>query len=697
MKNLARLTSFEENNARGASVFSLGVFSGVILLLFFRPLLCGVTYGWTNTYAQILIIVLLGLWVAGMLIKGELKIYKISLPILLFSTALIISTVVSISPGESARQFYQFLSYPLLYLIIVNALSGKINRKEGLIIVLAFLIASVIAGTFLTVKVFGGELSHSLAFSAVIIAPVSFLLFLHTRSPILSEKDRAIQIFIMAIFLAAILVIVYGIYQHYIGLERMREFAKTHYDVTRLHPDLAARILYGREVFSTFLFSPALASYLGIILPIALSFFIYLSNWKRIFPGVIFISGVFCLYLTFSYGGWVSSLFAIFLVLFISLRKYRVHLLIFSAIVAFLFLFFYIRGFITPRLSEAMAASIEVRLDYWRATWRMILDYPLFGSGLGTFSSLYAQHKIPFAEETRMAHNNYLQVFSEMGILGVLSFLWMWVAFLKAGWRKIKESSKKHEKALLLGCYVGVITFLINSFGYFCLYIPGIATYVWVFAAIVMVTVGNKVPISYKLKNNYVRAAALVVMLFLVGSSVAVVRRPMMADHYSGEAHFYLMGGDMERAASEADKAIKLDPLNPAFHYQLGTIYEKKGALGQAIASFEKATQLNPFVSHYHSSLGKALWAKSMGRDEALINQAVASFERARDHFLASVRHRLILAIIYKRVGRKADALAEYEKVLTLDYERAVRIEPWLIELKDELADYSRESIVDSQ
>jgi Tfp pilus assembly protein PilF len=147
----------------------------------------------------------------------------------------------------------------------------------------------------------------------------------------------------------------------------------------------------------------------------------------------------------------------------------------------------------------------------------------------------------------------------------------------------------------------------------------------------------------------------------------------------------------MERAISEVGKAIKLDPLNASFHHQLGTIYQGKGALEEAIQSFEKAISLNPFISHYHSSLGNALWAKSRGRDETVMNEAVASFERARDHFPASVRHRLILAIMYKRVGRKSDALAEYEKVLTLDYERALKIEPWLTELKDELAAYSRE------
>jgi len=637
------------------SIFSLGVFIGVLLLLFFRPLIDGVTYEWSNTYAQTLIIVLLGLWMIGMLLKEELSIQRIPLPIILFFIALIISTVVSVSRGLSLRQFYQFLSYPLLYLLIVNALGGKISRKKEVTFIIA------------------------------------------------------------AIFFSAILVIAYGIYQHYIGLERMREFVRAHYDISTLHPDFYRRIFYGREVFSTFLFAPALAAYLGMILPLALSFFIYLSGWKRIFPAILFISGVFCLYLTFSFGGWATSLFAIFLVLLVSLRKYRVHILSFIAIAAFLFLLPYTREFIpgAERVGRAMAGSLEVRLDYWRATWEMIKDYPVFGSGLETFGSLYAQHKIPFAEETRMAHNNYLQVFSEMGALGLISFLWLGMAFLKAGRRRLTESSKNYEKALILGCYAGIITFLINSFGYFDLYIPGIATYVWIFAGVVMATQSTRVPehqltspANCKLQiancklfrkgklpiTNYqlpiTRAVALIVVFFLLGSSIVMVRRPMLADRHSGKAHSYLMIGNIEAAVSEAGKAIKLDPLNPAFHYQLGMIYQEKGALNQAIEALERAIQRNPFISYYHYSLGKVLWAKSGEKDEALMNQAVASFESARDYFPASVRYRLILAMAYKRVERKSDALAEYEKALKLDYERAVKVEPWLIELKEKLEQY---------
>ncbi|MBT9132306.1 MAG: hypothetical protein DDT32_00884 [Syntrophomonadaceae bacterium] len=641
------------------SVFSPGVFIGVVLLLFFRPLICGVTFEWSNTYAQILIIVLLGLWVIGMLLKWELSIHRIPLPILLFSIALIISTIYSVSRGISVRQLYQFLSYPLLYLLIVNVLGSPVT-------------------------------SHQSAVGS-------------RQSAVGSHHSPFI---IAAIFLAAILVIAYGIYQYYFGLERMREFLIAHYDISEFHPDFLRRALYGREAFSTFLFAPALAAYLGMILPLALSFFIYLSGWKRIFPAILFISGVFCLYLTFSYGGWASSLFAIFLVLLVSLRKYRVHILSFAVIAAFLLLLPYTREFIpgVERMGRSMSASLEVRLDYWRATWEMIKDYPVFGSGPGTFASLYAQHKIPFAEETRMAHNNYLQVFSEMGILGIASFLWLGVAFLKAGWRKFRESSKKTEKALLLGCYAGIITFLINSFGYFDLYIPGIATYVWIFAGVVMATRkgtkaqssrgterqrhNDKLPLSYRLKSNLLRVVALIVVFFLLCSSIVMVRRPMLADRHSMEAHSYLVRGNLKRAASEVRGAIKLDPLNPVFHHQLGMIYQRGGILNQAVASFEEAIQLNPFISHYHYSLGKALWTKSGEKDEALMNQAVASFERARDYFPASVRYRLILAMIYKRMERKSDALAEYKEALRLDYERAVKIEPWIGELKEELEQY---------
>jgi hypothetical protein len=50
---------------------------------------------------------------------------------------------------------------------------------------------------------------------------------------------------------------------------------------------------------------------------------------------------------------------------------------------------------VRPELRKPAARSFEVRLDYWRATCRMIADRPWWGVGPGNFGDYYTQYRLP--------------------------------------------------------------------------------------------------------------------------------------------------------------------------------------------------------------------------------------------------------------------------------------------------------------
>jgi O-antigen ligase len=115
----------------------------------------------------------------------------------------------------------------------------------------------------------------------------------------------------------------------------------------------------------------------------------------------------------------------------------------------------------------------EGRPTYWANTAEIFKDYPIFGTGLGTFPSLY-----PDKEEGETlirlyhAHNDYLEYISELGIVGMMlllgGILYMLVkSFLM--WRGRRQSE---IKALALGGIVAIICILIHSLTDFNLHIP---------------------------------------------------------------------------------------------------------------------------------------------------------------------------------------------------------------------------------
>lgn len=105
------------------------------------------------------------------------------------------------------------------------------------------------------------------------------------------------------------------------------------------------------------------------------------------------------------------------------------------------------------------------RLNMWRTAWGMFMEKPLTGQGLNTFMANYKRFKVPEdgADYVWYAHNCYLQIAAELGIFGILSFLWligrMALISLKS-WRLIKD---EYLRFLYLGLFCGIAAFLMHS------------------------------------------------------------------------------------------------------------------------------------------------------------------------------------------------------------------------------------------
>ncbi|PTL34898.1 hypothetical protein CLG94_12430 [Candidatus Methylomirabilis limnetica] len=73
--------------------------------------------------------------------------------------------------------------------------------------------------------------------------------------------------------------------------------------------------------------------------------------------------------------------------------------------------------------TQLREGSIPTRLLYYRAGVQMGLDHPLTGVGLGQFNRHIATYANLRTVEARGAHNMYVSVFAETGIIGLIAFL----------------------------------------------------------------------------------------------------------------------------------------------------------------------------------------------------------------------------------------------------------------------------------
>jgi putative inorganic carbon (HCO3(-)) transporter len=104
-------------------------------------------------------------------------------------------------------------------------------------------------------------------------------------------------------------------------------------------------------------------------------------------------------------------------------------------------------------VTDANYASLE-RLAFWQAALDMWRDFPLLGVGLGNYPIAYARYSLP---KWRMAlghaHNYYLNVAAETGLIGLLAYLALWAA---AVWQTVqanRQSCDVYAHALALGAF----------------------------------------------------------------------------------------------------------------------------------------------------------------------------------------------------------------------------------------------------
>ncbi|MEI9962948.1 MAG: O-antigen ligase family protein [Limisphaerales bacterium] len=134
------------------------------------------------------------------------------------------------------------------------------------------------------------------------------------------------------------------------------------------------------------------------------------------------------------------------------------------------------------------ATSIGARFDYWRAAAQTTLAYPLLGTGPGTFQRPYAKLKSPESEMARLTHNDYLEQFSDSGIIGGIAYaIWIFLALVTIG-RRIWHS--ENLPAFML--FLGLLGWFVQGIGEFSLYIPALAWTAFTLLGCMLALSGNQ-------------------------------------------------------------------------------------------------------------------------------------------------------------------------------------------------------------
>lgn len=241
------------------------------------------------------------------------------------------------------------------------------------------------------------------------------------------------------------------------------------------------------RITSSFCHPNDFGAYIATVLPLTFLFFENkIPSKLRTILLAIFLFGFFCLIRTSSRGAWIG--FIIAMIFFFSI--YRKKMLIFIPFVALTVVLlspsgiYRVKGLLNPQKERE---SVGERMLLLKGTWAMVEAHPVLGSGINTFMKNFEKYRPQGCPQGFYAHNSYLQMWAEIGILGLLVFLMIPLIVLVKAFTRIKAKIKiTPEGIIFLGSVTGYISFLVHSAVDNNLYSLVLTTLFWVFTAYII-------------------------------------------------------------------------------------------------------------------------------------------------------------------------------------------------------------------
>lgn len=227
------------------------------------------------------------------------------------------------------------------------------------------------------------------------------------------------------------------------------------------------------RAFGTFGQPNPFGAFMGLLLPLALG-----STWGALWAffqerkaedlvlvgvlGALSIALLMGLFISWSRGAWIGFAAASAVMLFFLPRRWwQGFVLVIGATV--LFFIFLLLGLVPPQLltrvsdfSENFTGFQDVRgveindenyavierLAHWQSALSMASDYPLTGVGFGNYEAAYPDYDlVNWPDALGHAHNYYLNLLAETGVLGLSTYAMMWCSIFWITWRTLSQTT----------------------------------------------------------------------------------------------------------------------------------------------------------------------------------------------------------------------------------------------------------------
>jgi len=285
------------------------------------------------------------------------------------------------------------------------------------------------------------------------------------------------------------------------------------------------------------------------------------------------------------------------------------------------------KGSKLERVSEISLEGGASRIPAWKNTIEMIKDHPIAGVGVGQWQEHYPLYydasalDVIFGDTTRLikVHNEYLEMFANVGLIGFLPLLWIFIIVFKSTWNNLKSIDDRER---VLAISLGMVGFTVVAFFSFPIWAYVSAFILFIFIALVenMTSIVEKkyiVPIN---KKYYLIFSSVVLLIFSLVFFYSY--QWIKSEHYRVVAINKSNANDFDLAILYSVKSSDLNPYNQQNLNQLSSYLLKNGKEEESvpyliksndIALFNSISLINLMIAY--NALGEVEKSKATSRE----------------------------------------------------------------------------------
>jgi tetratricopeptide (TPR) repeat protein len=258
------------------------------------------------------------------------------------------------------------------------------------------------------------------------------------------------------------------------------------------------------------------------------------------------------------------------------------------------------------------------RFPVWQDSVQIFKDFWFVGSGFGTFVYIFSDYKTILDNFIYdHAHNDYLELLTDGGIVGFSLAAWFVISVIREGWKMIGKRRDRYSILISIGALTGIIAMLIHSISDFNMHNGADGLYFFFLCGLLVSACNTRLQyhtestllkkMTWPSKNLFLVAALLffcAVLLIQGGSMVARWKYEGVKDIYLSRqlAEKYL-----RQISATVRQAVRLDPFEGMYPFLLGDVERFLGHSDKALEYYVQAGKKEPLEGAFLQRIGLML------------------------------------------------------------------------------------------